>query len=194
MNAPPDSILSDPKLWISVGAFLAAAWSAFNSWRSRRIALRALALNEQQELRRQPRLIVYLANGYRRYLPSKQVFGFMVSVSNPSDTNNSIAMGELRVTYTVSDDAKVTCRVPHNPKLAEIDESVGNSKPNVFVLPARVDAHQTVAGWLFFALDEKLIGGKTIDAHQILLEDSHGLSTETEPISVRELQNENPQV
>jgi hypothetical protein len=146
--------LSDPKLWISVLAFLVSAWSAFNSSRSRRLAVRALSISESQEQRRQPQLGIYMADGYRRYLPDKQLF-------------------------------KAVCRIPHAPALAEVAAN-GRGPANVFSLPARIDAHQTVAGWLVFSLDERVIAGRTIDAHRIILEDSHGAYTETEPILVRD--------
>jgi hypothetical protein len=50
-----------------------AGWSAFNSWRSRRVATRALLISESQEQRRRPQLGIYRADGYRRYLPTRQL-------------------------------------------------------------------------------------------------------------------------
>ena len=95
---------SDPKLWVSVAAFLVAAWSAWNSLRSRRLEEKALSINEHQDQRRQPRLGLYMVEGYRRYLSDKQLFGFMVSVSNPTDINNAVVQAELRVTYRLDDE------------------------------------------------------------------------------------------
>jgi hypothetical protein len=189
MEQSPSSF-SDPKLWMSVAAFLVAAWSAWNSLRSRRLAERALSISENQEQRRQPRLGIYMAEGYRRYLKDKQLFGFLVSVSNPTDINNALVQAELQVTYFLDDEIKAVCRVPHTSALAEIAAGAATLPANVFSLPSRIDAHQTVAGWLVFSLSNNLISGKTIDAHRIILEDSHGAPTETEPVLIRDWTDE----
>jgi hypothetical protein len=186
------SSFSDPKLWVSVAAFLVAAWSAWNSLRSRRLAERALSISENQEQRRQPLLGIYMAEGYRRYLPDKQLFGFLVSVSNPTDINNAVVQAELQVTYLLENEIKAVCRIPHTSALAEIAADATTLPANVFSLPARIDAHQTVAGWLLFSLNNSVISGRTIDAHRIILEDSHGAPTETEPVLIRDWMDETP--
>ena len=61
---------------------------------------------------------------------------------------------------------------------------------NVFSLPVRIDAHQTVSGWFLFALDNDVIREGTIDAHSLILEDTHGVSTNTDPIMVSEWTDE----
>jgi hypothetical protein len=72
-----------------------------------------------------------------------------------------------------------------------LGEKVGDSTPaSVLALPLRIDAHQTVSGWLLFALDNDAIRKRTIDAHRLILEDTHGVSTETEPIMVRDWTDE----
>lgn len=184
------SPLSDPKLWLSALSLGVAGWAAFNSWRSRRLAERAIAISESQERRRQPQLGIYLADGYRRSLPDKKLFGFLVSVSNPTDINNSIAQAELQVTYLLEKDIAAVHRVLHTPALAETVADNAGRSANVFSLPLKIDAHQTISGWLAFAVGNEVIDGRTIDAHRILLEDSHGATTETEPILVREWTDE----
>jgi hypothetical protein len=132
--------------------------------------------------------MVYLVNGYRRLVPARQLFGFLVSVSNPTDINNSVPRAELQVTYLVGD-VKATCRIQHNPELAV--NTVQSARPaTVFTLPARVDAHQTITGWLLFTLDNDVIQKGTIDAHSLLLEDTHGVTTSTGPIMVKEWSDE----
>lgn len=186
-------ILTDPKVWIPVLSLIVASWAAFNSWQSRRLATRALAISERQEERRQPRLGIYLTNGYRRYLLDKQLFGFLVSVSNPTDINNSIAQAELQITYVLERNIKAVSRLAHNPQLAEAVNGSQSKAANIFALPARVDAHQTTAGWLLFALDNAQIGERSIDSHRIILEDSHGIQADTEPILITDLANEDPE-
>jgi len=186
------TLLADPKVWISIISVVLATWSAFNSWRSRQIATRALAISESQEQRRRPQFGIYLANGFRRHLTNRQLFGFLISVSNPTDINNSIVKAELRVTYVLDGEIKNTCRVSHDPALAGTVSCSNVGTANVFSLPTRIDAHQTLAGWLVFALDHAIISERTIDSHTIILEDSHGVFSETEPLLVRDWTNETP--
>ncbi len=191
--APPSEtgFFADPKMWLAVGSIVVSAIAALNSLQSRRIAARALALNEAQEQRRQPRLRVSLVDGYRRVFPGKQLFGFLLSVTNPTDANNSIATAELKVTYFITDNVKGTCRLLHNADIAQVAD-VNKPKPNVFTIPMRLEAHHTATGWLFFSLEDSIFKGRSIDAHKILLEDSNGTWTTTEAIAVRELINEDP--
>jgi hypothetical protein len=165
-------------------------YSAYSARRSRQISLRSLSLSEEQEKRRQPRFGIYLSDGYRRYLPDKQIFGFRVSVRNPTDSNNAISMAELRVTYLINEKVKATCRIPHDPSLSKIGNSTEKETGAAFLIPSRIDARQTAVGWMYFAFENSALGGKTIDSHTILLEDSHGICTESEPIAVKEWANE----
>lgn len=181
--------LNDPKVWIALGSLVVSIYAAINSRHSRKISARALALNEKQEVRRQPELRVSLVTGYRQRLSQKQLFAFLISVANPTDANNSVALAELQVGYLIENNFQTTCRVPHNHELEEAN-SAGKPKPNVFHLPLKVDAHQTASGWLLFQLDDSVFGGRTIDSHKIILEDSHGKVTMSEPIAVREWVNE----
>ncbi len=94
------SFLYDPKVWISALALIVSSCSAFFSWQSGRRAARALAISENQEKRRTPQLGVYLANGFRRVLPKRQLFGFMVSCTRVPDRRQ--AFESIRTTSLFS--------------------------------------------------------------------------------------------
>jgi hypothetical protein len=183
------NLLDDPRVWISALALLVSMCSAVVSWRSAKNAARALAISQRQEERRQPQLSVHLFNGYRRLVPKRQLFGFLVSISNPTDIDNSVARAELEVTYLLENDVKAVCRIQHNPTLRE-DTADDALPPTVLALPARIDAHQTISGLLLFSLDNDVIRRATIDAHRLILEDTHGASTSTDSIMVREWSDE----
>lgn len=185
-----ENLLADPRVWISVLALLVSGCSAFFSWRAGRNAARALAISENQEKRRQPQLGIYHVNGFRRLVPKRQLFGFIVSVSNPTDINNSVARAELQITYVRENDVIAVCRIQHNSALGVHVGSDTTAAASILSLPLRIDAHQTVSGWFLFALDNDVIREGTIDAHSLILEDTHGVSTETEPIMVREWTDE----
>jgi hypothetical protein len=174
---------------VDISAGVVSICSVIISWRSGKNAARALSISESQEKRRQPQLGVYLVNGYRRLIPKRQLFGFLVSISNPIDINNSVARAELQVTYLLENDVKAVCRIRNNATLA--DRAARDAMAaNVFSLPVRIDAHQTVSGWFLFALDNDVIREGTIDAHSLILEDTHGVSTNTDPIMVSEWTDE----
>jgi len=184
------SFFMDPKLWVAAASLIVAIGSSIVSFFSFRNSARALAITEHQEQRRSPRLQIYFVNGYRRLLSKRQLFGFLVSVSNPTDINNSVARAELQITCLLRDGAETFLRIQHNTEVAEGLENQKNDAAHVFSLPARIDAHQTLSGWLLFVLDSDTIGDGTVDGHRLILEDTHGLSTETDPITVRAWTNE----
>jgi len=169
------NFLTDPTLWISSAALIVSISSAFFSNRK---SSRALAISEQQEKRRQPQITIYLANGYRRLVTRGQIFGFLVSVSNPSD-----ARAELQIEYEIEKGMTTYCRVKHNPDLTQGNAS---GSPTVFSIPLRIEAHGTVSGLFLFALDKDVIRAGTVNAHTLILEDAHGVITETNSIMVRE--------
>jgi hypothetical protein len=180
---------TDAKLWVSIASSIVSVASLIVSITSAissgRKAGRALAISESQEKRRQPQLAIYLANGYRRLLPKQQLFGFQVSISNPTDINNSVARTELQIEFLVENNITTTCRIQHNAQLGE-SVSTETTDNSIFSLPLRIDAHQTVSGWFLFVVDTDVIRKGTIDAHSLILEDSHGAITKTAPIMVRE--------
>jgi len=184
------NVLPDPKTLVSVLALLVSCLSLIVSWRSGTRAARALAISEGQEERRQPRLGIYLVRGYRRLVPQRQLFGFLVSITNPTDTSNSIARAELQITYLLENDVRAVCRIPHNQALGEKSGIETAKEANLFVLPARIDAHQTLSGWLLFSLDDSIIGEGSVDSHNLILEDTHSISTDSGPIMVREWTHE----
>jgi hypothetical protein len=181
---------ADPRTSTAILALLVSFFSLLISWRSGKRAARALSISESQERRRQPRLGVYLVRGYRRRGPNRQLFGFLVSVTNPTDSNNSIARAELQIVYLLEDNVSVAGRVPHLEGLGKDSLADATGVANVLSLPARIDAHQTLSGWFLFALGDSVIGRGTVDSHRLILEDAHGISTDTGPIMVREWSHE----
>ena len=180
----------DPKNWMSALALLISFLSLLLSWRSGRRAHRALTISEGQEERRKPRLGIYLVRGYRRRGPKRQLFGFLVSVSNPTDTNNSIARAELQITYSLENGVKAVCRVQHADSLGGDASNDAAAAARIFSLPERIEAHQTLSGWFLFALDDSVIGERTVEGHSLILEDTHGISTDSGPMMVREWTHE----
>jgi hypothetical protein len=177
--------LADPKVWISAAALLVSGLSLAISFRSSRNAARALAISERQEERRHPKLHIHVNKGIRLRLQSMQLFGFQVSIKNPTDINNCVARAELEVNFALETKTTMILRIQHDSDL-----KVAIKSDSSLVLPLRIEAHQTVSGLLLFAIDNAVGGTGTVDSHCLLLEDTHGLSMKSEPIIVKEWNNE----
>ena len=181
--------LKDPYLWVAVVSALGALVAAVFAWVSARAAKRSLELAEKQDQRRTPRLVLYLIDGYCQRIGSTRFLAFSVSVSNHSDIDNSVAQIELQVSYTTAAPTKGFCmavKVPHRSALAD------RIRHNATILspPLRIDAHQTIAGWVLFEVGDVLIGNGKIDDYAILVSDSHGQACRVEQAIVRELADE----
>jgi hypothetical protein len=177
--------LADPATLISLGSLVVAIASAAASWFSFTNAARALRISEQQEKKRDPQLRVYFANGYRRLVPNRQIFGMLISVSNPSDINNSISRAELQVVCRIRDGMMVTYRIQHNSAIGQCSDTRSEDAANIFTLPAQIGAHQTISGWFLFSLENAIIADGTVDSHRIVIFDTHNIETITDQIMVR---------
>jgi hypothetical protein len=159
-------------------ALIISALSFFVSWRAYRLSV-------TQDRRRLPELIPSLRDGYVRYLSDNAscIYGFLLSVSNPTDANNAVATVELHITYSRTRDEKTTVKIPSEQSL---DVKFARETAHLLPIPARVDAHQTLTGWCFFSLKKETLGAATIEGYKIALIDSHGIEAHIEPIMVQE--------
>ncbi|MBJ6750974.1 hypothetical protein [Geomonas anaerohicana] len=162
-------------------ALLLSVFSILAAWK-------ALRISERQEERRKPLLVPYLQDGYIRREGESIFYAFLLSVSNPTDSDNAVAVADLHITYITKGNVLMTIKVPWYNKGAKgfHDENISIS----FTIPQRLDAHQTVTGWLFFQVEKLLIRGYTIEEYRIVLTDSHGMRAQLEPILIREYGDE----
>lgn len=150
------------------------------SGRSMLNSSQALRLAKSQDARRTPKITIYLTDALRRFEGPLQVFSFHVRISNPSDSNNAVARAELQVSYVLSNECSILLKLQHN-----LTYAVRSTNGKALQLPLKIEAHQTVAGWLNFALDSAVVGKGTVDSHNIILEDSHGITTTYDNLSVQ---------
>ncbi len=173
--------------WTAIATAVAAWVALILSLLGLRVSARAQRLAERQEARRRPGLAPYLRDGYARVHGGARIYGFLLSVSNPTDCNNAVAGIDLHVTYTAGDGLQMTVKLPADSSLlGRFPEPSGPVLP----LPARIDAHQTATGWVYFRADRALLRGVALDRYVVVLVDSHGLRTSVEPIVVREYADE----
>jgi|LGOV01.1.fsa_nt_gb hypothetical protein len=179
----------DASFWVAVASSAAAWIAALFAYLSARISKRSIKLAESQEERRQPKLVPYLFEAYYKPVCTEEytIYAFSLSISNPSDIDNAIALLELQVNYKVSNATKMAVKVPHD---AALSMSFCDSVKEHFSLPARIDAHQTIAGWVFFKVDDTLIKEFDIDSYTLNICDSHDAMSFLKPIIIREFADE----
>jgi hypothetical protein len=173
--------------WMPLAAALAAWVAAFFAYLTARRSGRALRLAERQEERRRPTLVLYLHSGYLCRTDEDHVYMFLLSVSNPSDSDNAIARLELRIKYITVSDFPATVNVPNVSQHSEMfpwNDHAG------LEIPVNVDAHKTVAGRVFFLLKHALLKGCTVDGYEVIATDSHENQTSIEVGLVQELVGE----
>jgi hypothetical protein len=180
--------MADPSPWL-VGASIAsaaAAWTAaLFAFITSRNSRRALRIAEQQELRRQPSLALYLDRAYQRANGSHE-YGFLVSVSNRSDSDDALARIDLRIRYKTRDEFVAFVDVPS----ARLNEPAVTSDGVKLETPARVDAHQTVAGWVYFSHPTSLLADCLVDDYSVIITDSHGVQTALDTVLIQEIRRD----
>src|SRR5450759_2067067 len=122
---------------ISLFALLVSLWSII-------IARRALSLAERQEINKHPSFVLYLKNGFVKTLgkgDKKRVYAFLISISNTSESNNSIAHLDLNIILSISSGSSLTLKIPSDGSL---NKHFPNQESQLSV-PMKIEAHQTIA-------------------------------------------------
>lgn len=171
---PPDA-----PTWTDSATAIAALAALLISLVSLHYSRKGLVLAEAQDRRRQPKLLPEYRSGYfsTDAVTGARNYHFHVAICNPTDSDNSVARIELNLTYRLPDGTLITARV------AAVDN--GQQNPGLPV-PQRVGAHETVAGWLEFAVDGDLITEHHIEGYTLELTDSHGQLTSVTPLILSE--------
>lgn len=180
MSAEAQAMLRmSAKTWTDVVVALMAVAAFIVSVGSFRVSSRALRLSEQQEQRKQPRLVPRLLDSHFESLSDGgRTYSFSLSVANPTDSDNAVAQIEMHLRYLIGDGASMTVKLPacHPP-----DDCRGR-----LTTPSRVAAHDTVSGWCDFRLKPDFLSGRTIDSYRIILTDSHQTETSVDALVVSE--------
>lgn len=94
---------------MAIAAFVVSVISLYFSWHNKR-------LMAQQEERRQPLLKLSVKRGYQKTAGGQgsRTYAFLISIANPTDTDNAISDAELVITY-------LRARVEHTLKLPAND-------------------------------------------------------------------------
>jgi hypothetical protein len=165
-------------------AWIALVLSVINARTSRR----ALRLSEQQEARRKPSLAVYLQEGFVSPSPQRdaRIYALLLSVSNKSDNNNSVAEATLHLTYSKPKTMEFTVKFVATMDVLPPFQRNQASLP----IPTRIDAHQAISGWYYFCVGDLILNGARVERTIIVLRDTHGNEIAAEPLILREYSDE----
>lgn len=166
-------------------AIIAILISGFSIVYSRR----AVLLAERQEKNTKPLLVPTLINGYYKVdnKTGDRTYAFFLSVSNRSDSDNSLTNLELCVSYLTVNDILMTVRL----QFAEKQNSYFNiSSDKFFSIPQPIDAHKTLTGWCFFKAKYELFHQTRIDEHTIEIKDSFETRSSVHPGLIQEYREE----
>lgn len=182
MIADAQAILQiSAKNWTDIVVAVMAVAAFIVSIGSFRVSSRALRLSEQQEQRKQPRLVPRLLDSHFENSPEGgRVYSFSLSVANPTDSDNAIAQIEMHLRYLIEDAASMTVKLPLSVGICDPTE-VGGCR---LTTPSRVTAHDTISGWCDFVVKHGILRGRPIDGYQIVLTDSHQAETSVDALVV----------
>ena len=174
---------------LSTVASAAAAWVALVlSVVNVRTSRRALRLSEQQEARRKPSLAIYLQEGLVSRSPRRdaRIYSLLLSVSNKSDNDNSVAEATLHLTYSKPEAGGFTVKFVATTEVLPPFQRSQASLP----IPTRIDAHQAISGWYYFFVDDVILSGARVERTIIVLRDTYGNEIAAEPLILREYSDE----
>lgn len=172
--------------WATVVMAIAAVIALAISIWSICIAKRAQTLAERQDNRRKPSFVVYLMKGFFRTSNDRdgnRVYAFLISISNTSDSNDSIASLDLNITLTSGENSQITFKIPCD---YELGDRFRNDARRL-AIPIQIAAHETKVGWSYFLVNKNLLANSSVDRYQIVLIDSQGYRVTVEPVLVNQV-------
>ncbi len=184
MIAEAQAILrASAKDWTDVVVAVTAVAALIVALRSLGVSSRALRLSEKQEQRKQPRLVPKLLDSHFENLTEGgRVYSFLLSVANPTDSDNAIAQIEMHLRYVIEGDVSMIVKLPTSP-IGICDRA--NDHPRL-TTPSRIAAHDTASGWCDFVIKPGILSGRAIEGYQIVLTDSHQAERSIDALVVSE--------
>jgi hypothetical protein len=110
------------------------------------------------------------------------VVAIAITISNPTDIDNSIARAELIVTYHKQEGESIRLSVASTTSSAAKISGAGDFLDP----PVAVPSHQTVAGVLLFEPSDIILDNGAIDDYSLAIMDSHGESITMTVLIIRE--------
>jgi hypothetical protein len=167
-------IKMDSSVIVTIASVIAAWVAALFAYGSFRVAKRQTQIAEDADRRRHPHLALYLANGSVEADPDRRMYGFVLSISNRSEAENSLFRIELEVVLREGESLPLTTlRFVHDASLL-LDKV---PPEDVLKLPLSLRPHEVKSGWLAFLVPQTLISDAEIVRHVIVTADASGSET-----------------
>ncbi|WPZ34752.1 hypothetical protein T8K17_01135 [Thalassobaculum sp. OXR-137] len=174
--------------WAAVCAVGVAVLALLVSFLSFRNSSAALRLSKAQDERRRPTLKISYRHGYQHVDNVRKIrdYGFLVSIGNPSDIDNSAAQIELHVSYSLRSGEALVAKFPCLSERGDVFPSLDEFKQ--LSSSEQIGAHLTVSGWCLFRVAQDAIADFPINGYKLVVIDTHGNETFLEAGFVKELE------
>jgi hypothetical protein len=158
---------------IALASAVVAGASGLYAGSSAKSARKTYRLTLAQDARRDPNLIVYLSDA--RILTSHKGTKAEVSITitNPTDIDNSVTRAELQVTYRRSGGPATKINITSSSTVSILP----STEQAVLDVPVGVPSHQAIAGQLTFLLPAMILHDCAIDNYSLSLHDTHQKET-----------------
>jgi hypothetical protein len=164
-------------------ASLAIAFvSAVYARRSAKISKRSLDLAELQDSRHAPKVNLYLSDAYSFTSEDHSVIVISITLTNPTDVDNSIIRAELGVSYHRMGGQSIKMKIASLPATSTALTTIADT----LNAPITVPSHQSIAGLLVFEPPSMILKESVVDEYSLILSDSHDKALTRPDITVRE--------
>ena len=174
-------LVSEIKLsnWISIAAFVAAAFSAFVACASYRLAKRSYALAAHTSDLSKPNLALYLIDAFRYRLKGRDrtLYVFCVSIENKSIIQNSIVNVEMRLPF-IRDGVERLAVFEHSNNLTQ---SYNLDIKNTIQLPAAILMRGALVVNCCFEVPNEMLERAEFDLHILRFKCAEGPFSELRP-------------
>lgn len=164
----------------ALAAWVALVLSGFSFYNSRQ----AFKLSRAEARKKSPLLALYLQQSYFKRSDQRfRQYAFFLSITNESDTNNSIRDVLMSLTYR-RDGEEYQVRTSALDDQAELGSAEATTR-RLFA-PFRIDAHQVTSGWCYFRISDEILGGSVVERVLIAVVDSYGNEQAVESMVLKE--------
>lgn len=145
-------------------------------------------LAKAQEKRRTPNLV--LSSIYGQFQDGQgrkgRLYAFNLLVKNRADNSNSIAKASLSITFLTENrlQMKMIFLAIETP-----EQELLMPNERALPVPIEIDAHNSVAGWIYFHVPAEMLKGNIIEKYVISLTDTHDQIFLLEETFLQEVRN-----
>lgn len=166
MASSPEVRVSIIALAVAIAGAILAIFSTRAAASAARTAKQSLQLRRHEEARKKPKLHIDYRDSALRVVGQMHLYEFDISVTNTSDSDNSIVDAELLIATEIEGEKLIVAvpvrRQPQDPRVDAAYLSV----------PCSLTAHHGVSGVLQFEFAKAGIGQKKVSGYTVCITDA----------------------